>query len=315
MQFADRILLHLADPAARAALLPAAAAERLAAALFGIAPAAGQVFTIRIDRVAIAVALGGEWRGRASGRIADARQVDLDFTAAAPAGGMADAVVWGRLDAVLPPVEGRVVAIEARRIAWPTLAEIEAALPAAVVAGGDAAAIEAARRVALGRRIVAAPDDFTEPELATLIGDWLSAQGFAGVAPLIEASATLRPAEGLALRFEPAPPAGGAMQTMPFMACVVADDLAAAGPGLRGAIGRGRTAQRALAEAGHGTADTAGMTPRERLPVLLFVPQDSFADEAWPGAAAGAADDVKRTQRASAAARWLAEAGFVLVPA
>lgn len=220
-----------------------------------------------------------------------------------------DAVVWGRLTLPVPTAMVPIETVAGRTLSWPTLATLDAGLPAGLAADQ----IERARRLALGRALddgLAAP---TDDDRVARIGRLMEQAGVTSVPQLLETNSGEAAIAGYSLRFADVAPVPGA-ETLPFTAAVVierfTDDVAT----WRGVLRRARDAQRSVRTGGQSTADFKGIVPRERVPVLLFTPQSLFIDAQWPGAQAGATAGEQRQQREDTASAWLADAGIVLAP-
>lgn len=303
MQFEDRILVQLGDAATRQALFTPGLAERLVAAAFGADGPYAAPFSFGATTVTLGVRAVEEARLRATWRMADGRiggEVDAVLPSfSAPESGLVAAVVEGTVAASMAPVTGRIAAGRARTAELPSLAAIEAGVPASERA--DPAAFERRRRVLLGQAVGGA---LADDEAAGLADRTLAGAGAGTVAEFLALPAGPAAIARLALRYELTDPGPAAQQTTQFVAGVLIRELAAA-PGLASLMQLSREVQRALRSAGRGTAPLAGLAPRHAVPVIWFIPQAGFGDADWPGA-----DGAAREGRATA---WLAEQGVALM--
>lgn len=303
------MLTRLAAPVGRADLLPPRVAGRLGQVLFGGDPAAGAV--AQVDRVQLGVPYEAGTRARVQVQIYESPwRAEADVFADPPRteNENIDAVVWGRLTLPVPTAMVPIEKVVGRTLSWPTLATLDAGLPAGLAADQ----LEQARRLALGRSLddglSAAP---TDDDRVARIGGLMDRAGVTSVPQLLDAVSGEAAIAGYSLRFADVAPAAGA-ETLPFTAAVVIERFSNDVATWRGVLRRARDAQRSVRTGGQSTADFKGIVPRERVPVLLFTPQSLFTDAQWPGAQAGATAGEQRQQREDTASAWLADAGIVL---
>lgn len=302
MQFEDRILVQLGDAASRQALFTPGLAERLVAAAFGPDGPYAAPFSFGATAATLGVRAAEDLRLRATWRMADGRvggEVDAmlpSFSASEP--GVVAAVVEGTVAASMAPVTGRIAAMDARTAELPSLAAIEAGVPAADRA--DPAAHERRRRVLLGQAVGGA---LAEDEALVLAERTLAGAGAGTVAEFLASPAGPAAVARLALRYELTDPGPAAQHAAQFVAGVLVRDLAA--PGIASLLQQSRELQRAMRGAGRGTAPLAGLAPRHAVPVIWLIPLAGFGDADWPGA-----DEAAREARAAA---WLAEQGVALM--
>lgn len=319
VHFEDKVLTRLASAEARGALFSGEAGGRVARVLFG--SDTPNEADIHVDHVQLGVASDSATRGRTQLQIHEAPwRAEGEVVLEAAAGELVDAVVRARLSLPLIAGSAPVTAVTGAADAWPDIALVQGKtwpsaedLEAGLDPGLAGRAREEARRLALARLLSVGQGNGDAKRLERLEQLFAEA-GVTGVAQFL-AMLAARPAIGsYAIRFAKAAPDQDGVQDVPFTAAVVIDDLSDPAGAWRAIFARARHAQRTVRVTGQGTADFNGQQPRERVPVLLFVPATNFDDDDWPGGgAAGTAAD-KARKRQTAAAGWLADAGIVLVP-
>lgn len=294
------------------------AGGRVARVLFG--PDMPNIADIHVDHVHMGVVSDGTGRGRAHLQIYEAPwRAEGEVVLEATAGEPVDAVIRARLSLPFPSASAPVEAVAGVTGAWPNTALMQGkawpsaeALDAALDPRVTGKERENARRLALARLLSAEHGNGDAARLELL--ERLFAEAGAASAAQFLAMVAARPTIGsYAIRFAKAGPDQEGMRDAPFTAAVVIDDLSDPAGAWRAIFARARHAQSVVRATGQGTVDFNGQQPRERVPILLFVPALSFDDEDWPGGGSTGTPAEKASKRQAAAGSWLADTGIALV--
>ena len=303
MNFVDKALVRLADPATRGGLFDDASLGQLLSAAYDLSlmPIQGPFQTVfETMQIGFTVpklaTLDGYWCPTGS-----ADRVDVRWQIA----GFADSLAF-RVDALW---KGQIVArtsvsgatVDQVRTAWPSLGAIDAAI---VTAQGslpaDPTQLEQARR---GQLLAGIRGGFSQPAAFTdaMLDDWLATVGAPSVGSLIsDFGGTVDPA-AVSVRFTAAAAPPPAPRALPIAAALLVRDGATSVADL---LMQTKEIRQKLAPLGL-DATAANVPLREPLLMVWVLPAAVFDDADWPGA-----DNATRRTTAGA---WLANEGIGLV--
>lgn len=309
MQFRDRTLVRLSDPATRSGVFDEQALEQILSAAYDTnALPVNAPFSAVFDqlRLGFAETYSVHGQGQLYGPHGEIGRLSLTLADWQPGQTIqADALWRGAVIARSAPEDS---VIEALDLAWTDLPQVDEAV--AVAHGGslpvDSAALEAARRsefAQLLRQNLQSPQALGEARLDRL----LDSLGVTAVSALL-AAGTARPASA-GLRFSAASGAPPAPQRFPLVAALL---IRNEGFGLADLLLESKLLRLRLAEAGVEAPRPQSLPLRQPLLIIWAVPPEVFDDD-WPGATAGMNADQRLAARRARAGRWLASEGIGLV--
>jgi hypothetical protein len=309
MQFTDKTLLALSDPAAAATLFSDQALQGVIAASYGIpaasltgspvgrfdrldfAPFAGQAATeIEAEHHAI-------HRGDPAGPLASGLNARVD-------------VLWTGSISVSASFPRAAIGVD--RVAAPDLSDIDAAIQPPLPA--DPSALEAARRAVVIARLKAVAQDPATVTDASLDA-WLDRAGLASISDFIaSAAAATIPLRQFVLSFTPLPGSAAPVpMRFPVAAAGLIRDVAAADFRLADLLHASRAARARLDIEGLAPKPGGEGIPQGRAVVMWLVDAAWFDDADWPGGTSGNAV-ARRAARITKATDWLAAQEIALVP-
>ncbi|MDA0160852.1 hypothetical protein OM076_11300 [Solirubrobacter ginsenosidimutans] len=311
MEFADGVIVRLADPDTRSALFDAAAMESLVNATYDteampVSPPFTPLFDeVRLGYVATRRAtVTGEW---ADATGAERRELRVQVHGLADLSPLRVDALWR--GAIVVRTSHALETVESVEVALPSLdvdREIAADLGALP---GDPAALESERRERLLTRVRAGldqPDAFTEQAFDRL----LVGVGAASAGDLVEQLREQVQPASVQLRFSP--PSGGPAtpRALPFAGAVLIRDK---GFSIAEALADSRMVREQVQDLGLERPVEPDVRRRQPVAVVWIVPRLAFADDGWPGGTPAMNDVQRRAARARAAAQWLAREGIALV--
>ncbi len=312
MNYDDRTLVRLADPAGRAEVFDQDGLAQVIAAAYDteVVPVEGPYRPVFDEfRIGIFAAhtgqLEGTWQQAGRAEITEAR-----FRLSGMGGGPAvrvDALWRGSVVAQAAPEQARIVRAAT---AWPSLGAIDAEIVAALGAlPANAAALEQERRTRLLARLRSALD---QPEAFTngRLDDWLASVGATSVTDLLTRfQGSVLPGT-VTVAFSPAVDAPPELVTFPLAAAILVRD---AGFSVAQLLADSKMIRTQLEPLGLERPRDAMLHPRGVAPIVWVVPAAVFDDADWPGGNEGMDAAALRAARRAAAGRWLAQEGIALV--
>lgn len=308
MDFVDRVLVRLADPASRAALFDAESIAQLVEAAYDteampVEPPFTPVFDdVRIGYVTPPSATAdGEWMGTGG---ADRTELRLRLHGFGSAQRI-DALWRGALVVRTAVATDRIDNVELAQPGFDVDPEIEAELGSLPT---DPAQLETERRTRVLARLRAGLDQpaaFTDDHLDRL----LVGVGAGSVGDLVTRFAGQAAASAVQIRYTPPSSAPPTARPLPFSAAVLVRDL---GFSLADTLVQSRLVRARAEELGLIAPAEPAVRQRHPVVVVLMVPAEVFDDEAWPGGDSGTGAQ-RRAARFARAGQWLAHEGIGLV--
>ena len=314
MNFVDKILVRLADPALRSDVFGEAGLERLAGAGYDTeAMSVEGPFQPVFDefRLGFAVpkvgSVEGSWSPSGGSERVDARFVVT--------GVGSDAMV--RVDALW---RGAIVArtvLATTRVsdvvtAWPSLGTLDAEIEADLGAlPPDPALREQERRTRFLQRMRDALDQQDALNDARFDA-WLASVGAASVSDLVTRFQGTLHGGAIQVTFAPAPAEAPTPRPLPVAVAVLVRDM---GFSLADLLAESKMVREQLRP--HGLERRTDPAMRIRTPLLVawIVPESVFDDADWPGGASGMNPGQRRAARLAQAGQWLAGEGIGLLTA
>lgn len=313
MDFADSVLVRLADPAERTALFDTDAMDAITTAAYDMDAMVVQApFTPVFDEfeigttVAPAALLDGYWNPQGGAPRTEVRVRAEGF--GAPSLVRVDAVWRGSIVARTLPADSPITAVD---INWASL-DIDAeviddlgSLP------GDPAVLESERRGRLLEHIRAGLDQPAAFADAYL-GAWLASEGIATVAELLERHKQIKQPGSITVSFA-AP--GGTPPTprpLPFAGAIL---IRNPGFSLAHLLMESKLVRDQLQGLGFEAPAAAGVKRRKGLVMIWILHADTFDDEGWPGGDDTMTPGQRNSARRVRAAQWLAREGIGLTTA
>lgn len=291
MNVVDKVLLTLADPTARTALLDEPALEAVVAASYDIDARAPYTPLFEEFTLGPAVTAPATLDGYLHKPVSGERTEASVRISGLSGGGPTVAALWrgavvartARLDSVIQRVDA----------AWPALGAIDADIVADLGAlPADPAALEAERRTRLRERLEPdQPEAVTDARLDALLAGRTVAERLRGGA-----------LGGVQVSFSAALAPATAPITLPVTAVFLARD---AGFSLTGLLAETRFVRERLIAAGTGRATSVTLPCRTPVVAIWVLPAVVFDDDDWPGATSGMTAAQRRVARRAAAAVWL----------
>jgi hypothetical protein len=312
MQFRDRTLVRLSDPATRGAVFDERALEQILSAAYDtqVLPT-NAPFTAVFDqfRIGFAELYSVHGEGQLYGAHGEAGRLALTLADWQPGQTIqADAFWRGSVIARSAPDDS---IIESLDLGWAALPQIDVAVASANggVLPTDSETLEAARRAQLAEILqnrMQSPEALDDARLDRLLHDF----GVSGASELLSA-ANVRPAN-LGVAFSA--PAGipPSPRRYPIAAALLVRDQ---GFGLADLLLESKLLRHRLAEAGVEAPRPPSLPVRQPLLVIWVVPGEVFDDDDWPGGDAGMNADQRRAARRARAGQWLAREGIGLAVA
>lgn len=308
MDFPDRTVVQLADPATRAGLFDAAALESLLTAGYTVDGLTGP-YSPLFDEVRFGlpapalVHVDGTWA-----MVGEAKPTELRLTAA----GLGDDEVrvealWrGGIVARFSPAGDPVTEVFT---AWPDLALIDEMVVAALgsLPNGPVAR-EKARRAqlrVLARTGIAGND----PLSAAGVDEWLAHAGVDSVEELLSHTNT-EPAGVVRVTFAVPQPVTPTPRRVPVTIALLIRDV---GVSIRALLADTRRVRERLELAGVEPPSRPDLPVRVPVIVGWVLPEAVFDDDDWPGATGGMNAAQSRAARRTAASAWLTNEGVGLV--
>jgi hypothetical protein len=303
MIFADKVLVRLADPAARAGLFDDIALEQFAAAAYDTSRITLQgPYSAAFDEVQLGLAIPrraiaeGQW-----GPIGTSEKTIAEFQMAGLAGAsmLVDAFWRGYIIARTSAPTGRIAALTTT---WPDPSAIDREIVAALGAlPADPAVLETERRKRLIDKFKAA---VSEPAVVTddLIDRLLRAAHTTSVNEFFDRASRESAVGPVRITIsEGPPPPPPSPKPLPVAAAILVRDVGFAVGQL---LADSRMVREQLEAAAQGRPDDPTLHPLRGVLVIWIVPQAVFLDADWPGADAA--------ERRRAAGAWLAREGVGL---
>jgi hypothetical protein len=304
VNYADRTLVSLADPATRSGAFDQTALEQILAAGYDVdalgvtGPFAAVFDDFRLAVSAEADAVLDGAFGPASGECPmEARLRLTGLPEQSPL--RVDALWRGAIVARFREGGDPVTSVVTD---WPSAGSVDAAVAAANggVLPADPDALEAARRAQLLAELRATLDQPDALDDAALDA-WLARTGATTVGDFLERVATSVELGTVTVTFAPPADLPETPKRLPIAAAVLVRD---AGFSIADLLAETSLVRERMTRLGAVMPSGNGVTPARRLLVIWIVPASVFDDADWPGATA----DVRRANAGS----WLADAGIGL---
>jgi hypothetical protein len=308
MEFPDRTVVRLADPATRAGLFDAGALESLLTAGYTVDGLTGP-FSPVFDEVRFGlpiptpVHVDGTWA-----TVGDSKPTELRLTASGLGNDSVriEAFWRGGIVARFSPAGDPITEVFT---AWPDLALIDQMVVAALgnLPNGPVAR-EKARRTqlrVLARTGIAGNDPLTAAD----VDAWLARAGVESVADLL-ARSNVEPTGMVRVTFAAPPPVTPTPRLVPVTVALLVRD---ANVSISALLADTRRVRERLELAGVEPSARPGLPVRVPIIVGWVLPDAVFDDEDWPGATQAMTAAQRRVARRSAADAWLTREGVGLV--
>jgi hypothetical protein len=303
MDFADRVLVRLANPATQAAVFDALSLEQIAAAAYDTTRATieGPYRAVFDElRLGISVPRSGNAEGH-FGPLSGSDRNGANFIISGLGGSafLINALWKGRIVATATAPTARITGVSARHV---DLVAIDAAI--AAQPGGtpaDPAVLAAQRRAFLEAALEAGvlDDDVVDD---ALIDRELARAGAADINDYFARHSRTRAFGPVSVQYSEMQAPRASPKSLPIAAALVVRDAATNFTQL---LADCRMVRDQLTNAGEGRADDGDIPQRHPLITIWMLPSTVFNDADWPGADAAA--------RRRAAGEWLAREGVGLV--
>lgn len=304
MNFTDKILVRLADPATRGALFDAASLEQMASAAYDTSRMAIEgPFNAVFEELQLGVAVPRQGSAEAQwGPLggSDRSVFNLSCSGFSGAPLLVDAFWRGSIVARVTAPTGRIVSV---KTSWPDATAIDRAIVAALGAlPADPDNLQTERRTRLIAALRAGVSDAAVVSDAVL-DKLLSAAGASSVNEYFvnySQTTSLGPVTITISEGAPAPPLP---KPLPVAAAILVREAAS---GLAQLLADSRLVREHMESTGLGRPEATGLKMLQSLLIVWVVPPTVFDDADWPGANAA--------QRRIAAGVWLAREGIGLAP-
>jgi hypothetical protein len=315
VNFEDRMLVALADPATRGGVFDQPALEAIVDAGYDAATMGlGGPFQAVFDELRLGLAVppiataDGMWRPTGGAEQTDVR-LQVSGLGADPTIRV-DALWLGSIVARFALVGEPITETS---VNWSAAGRIDAEIVAAQGAlPADRGVLEQARRDRLLAHIQAGLDQpaaFGDPDLQR----WLSSVGAGSASDLLEHM--LGVADGAALKVTFAAPSAVADTPAPLAIAAPILIRDSTGFSLTQLLSDSKSIRERVLAMGTARPQANGTRPRQSVIVVWVLPQSLFDDPDWPGAQDGQAADQARAARRAVASNWLADEGVGLVAA
>lgn len=306
MNYADKTLVRLADPATRAALFDQTSLGQILTAAYDVSamPVQGP-FTAVFDELSVGVTapptgtLEGSWnvvgaidRTEASFQVAGVGQSDV----------LRIGALWRGAVVARFPTSGEPITDVTSN--WPDLGSIDEAIETALGSlPSDPATLEAERRTRLEALLEAGMDQPAALSDAT-VDAWLESVGVESVGDLLTRFAGSVVPGTVTVTFAPPVAAPATPRPLPVTAALLVRD---SGFSVTDLLVESRLIRQRIRALGAEQPPQNGLRPRDSVLVAWIVPPETFNDADWPGANVAA--------RRAGAGAWLAREGIGLVVA
>lgn len=302
MNFADKVLVRLANPATRAAVFDGPALEQIASAAYDTSRGAldGPYSAVFDDfEIGVVVPRLGTLEGH-FGSLSGTERSGAHFTVSGIGGSVfiIDAFWRGYVVARVSSPTGRITDVET---AWPDLSAIDREI---VVALGSLPANPATLATERRSRLIAqlqagsADPNVVTTDLIDRLVERTQSTSLNEYFDRYSRAATFGPVQ---VTFAPGPPPVLSAKPLPVAAAILVRDTPA---GLSQMLADSRNVREYLEGAGMGRVEETGLPLRRGTLVIWVLPQTAFDDTDWPGATPAA--------RRTAAGEWLAREGIGL---
>ena len=302
MNFVDKVLVRLADPATRGSLFDGAALEQFAAAAYDTSQMTVEgPFNAVFDEVRLGVAIPrtgsaeGQWGGLGSSERSGA---NFNFTGFGGAPFVIDATWRGYIVARVSAPTGRISSV---RTDWPDASAIDRDIVAALGAlPADPGALGIERRTRLMARLrdAVADDDVVTDAVVDRL---LASVGASSINDFFEHHSRTSGIGPVQITISPGPDVPPSPKPLPVSAAILVRDGAA---GLAQLLADSKLVREQMESAGMGRPADPALRMLQSVLVVWVLPQSAFNDDDLPGANAAA--------RRTAAGAWLAREGIGL---
>jgi hypothetical protein len=314
VNFIDRILVRLADPATRGGLFSEDALADLAEAAYDTTGMQVQgPFQAVFDEVTLGLAprasgmIEGTWRSMGGMDVAEVRLTTLGL-GPAPAAARLDALWRGSIVARSVPTDSQITSVS---VEWPDIESIDAEIIADLGSlPANPQTLEQERRqrfLTRVRDVLDQPDAFTE----AVLDPWLSRVGASSVGDLLTRYRGVVHPAGVRVAFSEPSAAPPSPVPLPVTVALLIRDLPFS---ITNLIADSKLVREQLASQAVERPHEPSLRPRPSPLVAALVPDTVFDDEDWPGATAAMNAAARRAARRGAANQWLSREGIALVP-
>jgi len=302
MNFTDKILIRLADPATRKGVFDATALEQFASAAYDTSQMILQgPFDSVFDELQLGMAIQktgdveGHWGMLGA---SDRNGANFQVTGLGGAPLLVDALWRGYIIARVSVPAGRISTV---KTSWPDAAAIDREIVQALGAlPANEVQREQERRTRLMNHLragTADPDVVTDAVLNRL----LATAGAESVNDFFDRFSSTTSVGPVQITISPGPAVPATPKPLPVSAAILVRD---AGAGWAQLLAESRLVRTQMESSGMGRPDDPGLRMLRSLLVIWVIPENTFADNDWPGADLAA--------RRKAAGEWLAKEGIGL---